>query len=125
MMPRSRDRIGDSSERDTTSRIADSDTAWMVERGSERLKRNCAGSRTFQIDLEVDVDDVLVAGQHQAGAGAADRAEPISSTFSRVTWMMSRVTIGQGAKLRPGWPMQSPRHSPKVSSTACSSGRTV
>ena len=51
--------------------------------------------------------------------------EPISSVFSRVTDTISWVTIGQGAKFSPGWPIQSPRHSPKVSSTDCSSGRTV
>ena len=51
--------------------------------------------------------------------------EPISSIRSCETGTISWVTTGQGAKFRPGWPMQSPRHSPKVSSTDCSGGWTV
>ena len=125
MMPRSRLRIGESCERETTPRIADSATAWMVEVGSERLNRNSAGSRTFQTTWKEM--STMFSSPVSISPAEVPRTvpEPISSVFSRVTWTTSWVTIGQGAKLRPGSPMQSPRHSPKVSSTDCSSGRTL
>ena len=74
MMPRSRERIGDSSERDTTSRIAELgdglDGGGRVGEVEEEFRRVA----DVPHHLEGDVDDVLVAGQHQAGGGAADGA---------------------------------------------------
>ena len=45
---------------------------------------------------------------------------PISIVFSRVTGSMTKVTSGQGAKLRPGSPME--ENLPRNSSTDFSSG---
>ena len=86
MMPRSRLRIGESCERDTTSRIADSATAWMVEVGSERLNRNSAGSRTFQTTWKVM--STMFSSPVSISPALVPRTvpEPISSVFSRVTW---------------------------------------
>lgn len=97
----------------------------MVAWGSERLNRNLAGSRTFQTVWKV-MSTMFSSPVSIRPAEVPRRVpEPISSVRSPVTWTISRVTTGQGAKFRPGSPMQSPAHSPKVSSTACSSGRTV
>ena len=73
MMPRSRLRIGLSSERDTTPRIADSATAWIVDCGSERLKRNCAGSRTFQTTWKAMSTMFSSPVSIRPARGAADR----------------------------------------------------
>jgi hypothetical protein len=54
---------------------------------------------------------------------APGRLVPIEIEFSRVTASTSAVTSGQGAKFRPGLPMD--ENSPRNSSTDCSSGRTV
>ena len=74
MMPRSRLRIGDSSERETTSRIADSDDRLDGRGRVGEVEQELGGVAHVPDHLEGDVDDVLVAGQHQPGAGAADGA---------------------------------------------------
>ena len=64
--------------RPMTSRIALSATALMVASGFWMLNRKSAASLDLPEDREIDVDDVLVAGQHQALSGMSRPAVPVS-----------------------------------------------
>ena len=99
-MPRSRDRIGDS--RDATrlpaSRIPTPPHRRLRIGEIELELREIADVPDH---VEVDVDDVLVAGQHQPDCAPRRVPEPISTVCSRVTTSMSWVTNGHGAKFSP------------------------
>ena len=70
-------------------------------RGSRRLNRNLRRIGDVPDHLEVDVDDVLVAGQHQPGIAARlPRPTPISSVRSR------RDRDDLGGDERPGREVQ-------------------
>ena len=90
----------------TTSRMALSATSFTVISGFWMLKRILLGVLDAPEHDEIDVDDVLVAGQHQAllghvahaarGAAVLGRAErmPISMMFCASPWAARTSSIG-------------------------------
>ena len=123
MMPRSRLRIGASWDCATISRMADSLTARIVASGSRRLKRKAAGSATFQTTWKSMSTTFSSPVSIRPCSSRSPRLTPTSTDRSVVTGITSFVTIGQGAKFRPGSPIE--ENSPRKSSTDRSSGRTV
>ena len=78
--------------------MALSATAFTVASGSATRNRKLSASETRQVHGEVEVDDVLVAGQHQAlfGQRRAAAPPPTSMRFRLVTDTFSTASIGDG-----------------------------
>ena len=88
MVARSRLRIGASCDWAMISRIADSDTARIVGRGSRRLNRYLAGSEIFQTTWK-SMSTTFSSPVSMSPASLPRWPVPISSVCSRVTGMTS------------------------------------